>query len=354
MLTNEISTMENEITKGLSSFTTKNFLEQGQTTDDFAILSTFRYDPNFSQLNVNEKNKIVTYNKCLFDNDMTIDLKNLRTESANWEDQDSKIDQDSELDLTDALSVRFLLLQAQIDRLNIALKYFGWRRVVTFEELFPQLVDTIFEAEFKSKDTLSYIGKLKQLLLGKIIFKMRTLIFRNGSIKIEAHPLPQTVHDTQLISVTQYFVKTILAAFIDGNEKPNWITYIDSEITYPSPFTIFKTTNRSHYTQARERLTMKIEENNSQNFKNEILLKNAYGFLSEGSITNFAIKSENNEYLTPNMNVGCLYGIMRQYLISKNLIKIFNGHTPSIKDVGGEIILTNGVMGCVRSAVCHK
>lgn len=169
------------------------------------------------------------------------------------------------------------------------------------------------------------------LLLGPL--KIRLLASFNGEIKIELYPVPirENLLDGILLDVYP--------------EQDTWDVYLDSEATLPSPFTSFKTTKRDAYSAARARKLPGIRPG-----KEEVLLYNTNNELMEGSITNFALRSKDNRWITPQLSSGCLCGVMRHALLKKNLITEETVLTSNIK-VGSEVLLFNGVMGVVRGII---
>ena len=77
----------------------------------------------------------------------------------------------------------------------------------------------------------------------------------------------------------------------------------------------------------------------------------------EGSITNVAViqKDPNGskKYVTPRLATGCLCGTMRHYLLRLGLIEEGDIDIGSLT-VGNEVLLFNGVMGCIKGTVKTK
>lgn len=181
---------------------------------------------------------------------------------------------------------------------------------------------------------------------------MRVLVSSSGKMRIEAHELPSSFE--RQISISQYFVKTILKGFLTHQDEV-WDIFIDSQPITASPFTTFKTTRRDHYNAARKRMTEMAAELANPAPKCEVLVYNNAHELMEGSITNVALlktskESENPFYQTPYLSTGCLCGVMRYYLLKKSLIN--EGHI-DVRDLrpGDQMLLFNGVMGCVKGIV---
>lgn len=166
---------------------------------------------------------------------------------------------------------------------------------------------------------------------------------------------------TDYDSVSTYFIKTMLNGFLIDSTI-NWDVVVSSEPLNASAFTSFKTTSRDHYARARVRMQTAINnlrgsEPTSSVSQCEILFSNKSGLLMEGSITNVAViqKDPNGskKYVTPRLATGCLCGTMRHYLLRLGLIEEGDIDIGSLT-VGNEVLLFNGVMGCIKGTVKTK
>jgi Branched-chain amino acid aminotransferase/4-amino-4-deoxychorismate lyase len=127
----------------------------------------------------------------------------------------------------------------------------------------------------------------------------------------------------------------------------DWDVYIDSQPTFISPFTSFKTTNRQHYTDARNRRLPGVRPG-----REEVLVYNHQNDMMEGSITSFAVRRKSDGmWITPQLSSGCLCGVMRHFLLRKDFMEEEVIKLDSLA-VGTEVMLFNGVMGVVRGRIC--
>lgn len=245
------------------------------TTTDFEILSTIRYDPKFSEIPPLDSSYISEQN--------------------------------------------FFLLKEHYSRLEYTWKFFlnGNTIDLSYELLLEKLIEVFRQA----KVDLS------------LPYKVRVLVSLTGEITIELHDTPIIANLYEGLDATLDFLQS----------QNLWNIYMDDEDILISPFTSFKTTNRSHYTKARERRLPK------KTHQEEVLLWNTQRNIMEGSITNIAIKTD-GVWLTPELSCGCLCGVMRHHLLIKGYIK--EGVIPKHKlSVGDEILLFNAIMGVVRGII---
>lgn len=244
---------------------------------------------------------------------------------------------------------RFLLLGEHYKRLNLSVNYFDWECQIPIQLLLKELI-RVLPAPVECDDIES---KMKNLLNDRRCYKMRVLVSSTGKMRIEAHELPCPT--ISVPTTTQYFINTILGGFLPQQDVV-WDVFIDTEPMVISPFTTFKTTKRDHYTKARERMSQLAKDIGSSSPKCEILVYNSAYQLMEGSITNAAVLQGDKDstslykYVTPYLASGCLCGVMRHYLLSKRLIQEDVIDIRNLK-LGDEILLFNGVMGCVKGVV---
>ncbi|SCW02088.1 LAFE_0E13916g1_1 [Lachancea fermentati] len=244
---------------------------------------------------------------------------------------------------------RFLLLGEHFKRLNLSLEYFGWDFHIPLELLLEKLIHAL-PVDENFNGTL--LERMRCLIDDTNCYKMRVLVSCGGRMRIEAHLLPRVAQNS--LGATEYFVNTILGGFLPGTEHI-WDVFIDSEPLTVSPFTTFKTTKRDHYSAARKRMAEKAKRLEAKSLKSEILVFNSAFELMEGSITNVAViykepNSDRYSYQTPYLSSGCLCGVMRYYLLKKNLISETHIDVRDLKQ-GDEVLLFNGVMGCVKGIV---
>lgn len=256
----------------------------------------------------------------------------------------------TKVDLVPVFYQRFLLLGEHFKRLNFCLEFFKWGFHVPIDLLLENLIRAI--PEHHEVDNLQ--EKMGLLINSRNCYKMRVLISRSGSMRVEAHPLPTPSPTKNVLSTTQYFIHHILGGFMP-NSPVTWDVYVDLEATRVSPFTTFKTTYREQYNASRERLTKMAARDGNIN-KREILLYNDAYQLMEGSISSVAIVAHKEEdqnqfrFITPALASGCLCGTMRRYLLKKGLIDEEPIDVRDLKE-GEEVLLLNGVMGCVKGII---
>lgn len=242
---------------------------------------------------------------------------------------------------------RFFLLGEHYKRLKLALDFFQWPLALTPKVFLTQLVHSL-----PVQGSMSIEDKMRALLNVNVSYKMRVLVSKDGNMKIEAHELPK--FPGYFADTHEYIVRNLLSGFLDG--EPTWDVYINTEPINVSPFTTFKTTKREHYNKARENMEQLKRDIPDQRPKSEILVYNNLYQLMEGSITNVAVKSQVGadsdavRYTTPYLASGCLCGVTRYFLLRKGLLQ---EDAIDIRDLhlGDEIILFNGIMGCVKGVI---
>ncbi|KAK5778906.1 aminodeoxychorismate lyase ABZ2 PWA37_001193 [Arxiozyma heterogenica] len=254
----------------------------------------------------------------------------------------------------DFIQSRCLFVPQHLARINLALKYFDCpREPLTLNELLTLLIDTFIDKSKTLMDNLKEMGNVSN----SQIYKIRILIDKNGHVITEAHPLNLSSEHTTSKTCTQYFYKTLLNGLCETSNNI-WSIFKDIEpITSTTPYTTFKTTNRLHYTLARERMMRMITKSNNtylNKTKCEILLFNQSSFVMEGSITNIAVSRKNKQnriqWITPPLRSGCLCGIFRYYLLRMGYIEEDDIKLNEI-NIGDTILIFNGVMGCVKAIV---
>ena len=356
--------------------------------EDYKILSTLRYDPNLAKLeeiSSNGNNSLVVkystvnndfmlspkFNGYKWNNDM---IRDAGKDFHAFQKEFSQVNSDSvmephltpdftkqfkdllvvDADYKDFFQSRFLFVPQHLSRINLTLEYFKCpREPVTLNELITLLIDTVIDEGKSLMDNLTEIKNGQNNEASKI----RVLINKEGHIVTEVYPLRFSSEVPVPKTCTQSFVKTLLNGL---SENPNneWNIFKDTEpILSYTPYTTFKTTNRLHYTLARERMINMISKCNDSNlnkFKCEIVIFNENNYAMEGSITNIAIarKTENShvQWVTPPLKSGCLCGVFRYYLLQLGYIREDDIKLDEI-NIGDTLLIFNGVMGCVRAIV---
>lgn len=217
---------------------------------------------------------------------------------------------------SDISNDNFYLLELHLRRLKYTLEYFclQYDSVKMLELCENFVLKKLIEAIAKSgKDYLKP-------------YKLRLLVRLNGEVTIE-------VHDTPVI--------TDLTGSMAESAEPTFDLYI-SKLPVPiSPYTSFKTTVRSHYSEARESTLP-----GKRVGKEEVLLYNFQGLLTEGSITNVAVR-HGDRWITPMLSSGCLCGVMRHNLLKLGLIEELKIDIHTITP-GTELLIFNAIFGVAK------
>ncbi len=125
-------------------------------------------------------------------------------------------------------------------------------------------------------------------------------------------------------------------------EKPEKVIIRFSDVRTDSTdrFLYHKTTNRNLYDR-------ELEQARNEGFF-DVLFRNEYGDVTEGSITNIFIRKK-NEYITPPLRCGVLDGIFRRHLIRSKIIPL-KEHLITEKDVrtAEDVFLCNSVRGIIK------
>ncbi|CCK70025.1 aminodeoxychorismate lyase ABZ2 KNAG_0D02760 [Huiozyma naganishii CBS 8797] len=338
-----------------------------KTDSAYSILSTLRYDPKLAQVASDQyyeddgiQMEFSTPTETLFLDKQDKGYVASNTEWENFSEFQKEFDQanfsvtssstaffKSLLDcsysdnlkrggLKDLMFYRFLFLRQHVTRINLARDYFHWNvSTLSISKLLELLILSLQET----------VGDLQQLISDVRPYKMRVLISASGDIRVEAHPLP-ILDLSSSSTASEYFINTLLKGMLPDDSTEPYTAFIDTKpIPNNTPFTTFKTTQREHYTQARERM-IQIESNAQ---KREIIVYNELDEVMEGSITNIAVY-RNGTFVTPPLSTGCLCGVFRYYLLKKNLINVANISAQELKK-GETVLLFNGVMGCVKGII---
>lgn len=254
----------------------------------------------------------------------------------------------------------FFLFPEHCSRLQYTLKFFALQ--------YKHELDFDVDAEFLANQLKRAIE-----LSGRPVsspYKMRLLMTLDGNVRVEVHETADTDNLFRALQVaeSQYHnvdvdteagfdfspPLTDLVSSIYQSPQPwdetsdVWDVYIDTQPTYISPFTSFKTTNRQHYTDARNRRLPGVRPG-----REEVLVYNHQNDVMEGSITNFAVRRKSDgKWITPQLSSGCLCGVMRHFLLRKNFMEE-EVITLGSLTLGTEVMLFNGVMGVVKGIICR-
>ncbi|CAI4048921.1 hypothetical protein SKDZ_13G4160 [Saccharomyces kudriavzevii ZP591] len=356
--------------------------ENAIANSNFEVLATFRYDPGFTRC-ISSKDKKFEYvdpRLGLRDEEIWQQITNgdyscyLRVERASsgakllkdirlpdaWKQPCKTIQCHHKENIYSLIYDRFFLLDEQYQRIRLALSYFKIDFNTSLSDLFRLLVENLVKCK---EGTAEYDEKIQNLISERQCYKMRVLISKTGSIRMEAVPLPTApiLEPTKDCDVSTYFINTMLNGFL-SRCSINWDVVVSSEPINGSAFTSFKTTSRDHYTKARARMQTAVNKvrgvkPTSPVSQCEILLPSKSGQLMEGSITNVAViqrdSSGTEKYVTPRLTSGCLCGTMRHYLLRLGLIEEGDINIESLS-IGDKVLLFNGVVGCIRGTIKTK
>lgn len=345
---------------------------------DFKVLATMRYDPwllNMQRFNRPDDSFIQIQSNWglyqLSDDDMgynfpnTKNIEDIRSKtnfgevvrSKEWTPPPYLIIHRSELYHRDVEEVelmkkfilgRCLFYKQHFQRILYSIKTFGMDSDLTAEKLEQMLFKTLVrDIPYAMTDkSWKYRGNL---LSSKETAKIRICVNSEGNLWFQ-----KVVIDGPTEFSPNHFMRNILGGLLEST-KPTWDVFMDDIPMVASKFTTFKTTKRDHYDAARERMLIKAKEFRGNNYisKAEVLLFNDQNLITEGSITNIAVKVTDGmgtRYVTPYLTSGCLCGVMRYYLLKKG--HIVEGDVPKDSIKNGDVILIfNGVMGCVKGTV---
>jgi 4-amino-4-deoxychorismate lyase len=208
----------------------------------------------------------------------------------------------------------FFLFKTQWQRFKYTLAFFKWDVDLPRQHLFQELKKTVEELD-PSKP-----------------YKMRVAINHDKSLKVQAFEVPPK---------TNLFFGLQLMPEKFSKSSETYRVYLDSKSSVVGPFTSFKTTRRSVYSEARERKLNDPEDKDPR--PKEVVLFNARDEATEGSITNIAFKRD-GRWITPALTSGCLCGVVRHFLISKGILYQGNIFRHTIQP-GEPVLLFNGVIG---------
>lgn len=145
---------------------------------------------------------------------------------------------------------------------------------------------------------------------------------------------PFDVKDQSLQCSIEEASKTL----INGARTHTWQALLDTQATVPSPFTSFKSTHRSHYSEARARMGLKSFQDPI-----EVFLLNPKGQVMEGSFTNVYFYRD-GRWVTPTLASGGHAGTVRRWLLEHGLCEEGVVLADSVFD-GEKCLISNGVRG---------
>lgn len=199
-----------------------------------------------------------------------------------------------------------------------------------------KLVEDLFPYEITEKFIFNQLKKALQDSQARLDspYKFRLLVEMNGQVRVEIHETP--IRWNLLDGLDDLFP-----------DSERFDVYVDTTPVLPSPFTSFKTTHRTVYSEARSRALPGIRPG-----KEEVVLVNSTNQVMEGSITNIAVKNEKGQWITPQLTSGCLCGVTRNMLLRRQFIFEGNVNKDSLT-VGQDVLLFNGIIGVVRGTIMN-
>ncbi|KAM6500319.1 Aminotransferase [Amanita muscaria] len=222
----------------------------------------------------------------------------------------------------------FLLLRYHYERLVQATDLHGWeyaKSVLSYEFL-----KTMCEKAVQAHEDLETSDEST----------IRVLLTREGVLTATVMPTKPLSSGRDPFADARFKLGTPP----DPNPETVWSLWLDTESTPISLFTVTKTTHREHYDAARARVRLPPF---SQATKEDVLLYNPQGEITETSVSNVALW-RNGRWLTPPSEAGCLIGTVRRWLLEHHLIEDADMGV-LMKDAiksGDYVLVFNAVAGC--------
>ncbi|KAI0479939.1 putative 4-amino-4-deoxychorismate protein [Xylaria cf. heliscus] len=184
-------------------------------------------------------------------------------------------------------------------------------------------------------------------------YRVKVLIDRDGVLSVIKQPTPPINLDNLFPSYLPVPSGHAAKGFSDGKVPARnfeWEILVDRHPTAKSEFTHFKTTHRSVYDEARQRVNIL----NPTDKKEVLLVNNEDGSVMEGSITT-PYFWRNGGWVTPpipknydfTQGSGGNYGTSRRWALERKLAVENIVHVDSLID-GEEIWISNGLKGFVH------
>lgn len=219
----------------------------------------------------------------------------------------------------------FLLLRYHFDRLLSAVSQHGWQindQYLTYRNFISACQNALSEFSCRGNQATSAA-------------KIRITLSPSGVLHASATPVqPFIVDPTTLASLNSAELA------LEQLRRDAITLYPDSRPTSPSLFTITKTTNRTTYDDARQRISQ-------PSATADVLMYNLQGLITETSIFNVAFYRL-SRWITPAASTGCLAGVFRRFLLDAGHIhEDLDGIlTKSSIQPDEWILLFNSVQGC--------
>ncbi|CUS08862.1 unnamed protein product [Tuber aestivum] len=210
----------------------------------------------------------------------------------------------------------FYLLSHHRDRMLSATEHSGWS---------PSIAAPLSDLSLVHETCLSAVRSNNPSK--KTGVRVRLLLSPSGELTAEAASTPQVT------DITRFFPSSLPTEALAG-----WAVVLDTLPTEISSFTRFKTTQRKMYNDARVRGGIGASPGTR-----EVLLWNADGEVTEGSVTNVYFQ-RGGRWVTPPLSSGGQAGTVRRYLLEKEMVV---EEVVKLEEVvlGETVLLSNGIRG---------
>lgn len=244
----------------------------------------------------------------------------------------------------DDMSSGFFLFDEHVRRLRFQIEFFNWTELKLERQHLLDKLNEIVAQIYTTSD-----GDIMDA------YKLRVTVSRDGTVNISAL---KAIERANLLDGLGVLMQDEIGLASPQTQSPVWSIFLDTKPTPMSCFTSFKTTNRSHYLQARQRVLS--EPNNYSNFQ-DVLLFNEQGQITECSISSVAFRRLRQDpdgsttaiWATPPISSGCLCGVVRQMLISKGFVQELQIEMKDV-NIGDEILYFNAVIGVCRGVIMAR
>lgn len=218
----------------------------------------------------------------------------------------------------------FFLFDEHYHRICFSLQFFKWNFRLTRAQFLKKL-----------NESLAPLNKSNS-------YRIKVTISKRGEVKIIVTDTPQRFN--------------LMDGFnsLANYASPFWSVYVDTVPIHISAFTSLKTSKRDEYNKARHRV---LPAPDTYGIPQEVLCYNTANQITEGSITNIAVKGIDEKtgdqvWYTPVLSSGCLCGVVRHMLLTKGLIKERQIYLKDLKR-DEEILLFNGLIGVVKGRIVN-
>ncbi|KAH3684117.1 hypothetical protein WICPIJ_004913 [Wickerhamomyces pijperi] len=218
----------------------------------------------------------------------------------------------------------FFLFDEHFHRICFSLQFFKWNFKLTRAQFLKKL-----------NESLAPLNKSNS-------YRIKVIVSKRGEVKIMVTDTPQRFNLMDGFNTLANYA------------SPFWSVYVDTAPIHISPFTSLKTSKRDEYNKARHRV---LPEPDTYGIPQEVLCFNTANQITEGSITNIAVKGFDEKtgeqrWYTPVLSSGCLCGVVRHMLLTKGLIKEKQIYLKDLRR-DEEILLFNGLVGVVKGRIVN-